>query len=294
MHWIDDALERLTKSPVCGYQFSDAGATEPSALTALALAGHSASGPAEQRFLAESKRAAQFLKEIQGTDGSVGVRKGEESPRWTTSLALLAWLGVDKQAYSNQIARGVRWALSIEGERLPNTNTGHNSMLSAWPWVEGTHSWIEPSAFFAIAFKSLGLADHERTREAMTLLIDRILPGGGCNYGNTAVLGQVLRPHVQPTGIALLALRKEFDVDNKLARSLDYLSKSVTADTTSVSLAWALLGLAAHDRTPREADKLLSAAFARTMKRDQSPHKIALLALAALGPKAPFISLQQA
>jgi hypothetical protein len=294
MAWIDDALERLVKSPVCGYQLSDAGATEPSALTALALAGHGVKGPTDTRFAAEGNVVGRFLQEIQGPDGSVGVRKGEESPRWPTSLALLAWLAVNKLAYSDQIARGVRWALSIEGERLKQSSTGHNSMLSAWPWVEGTHSWIEPSAFFALAFKALSLSDHQRTREAVTLLIDRILPDGGCNYGNTAVLGQLLRPHVQPTGIALLALRSEFDVNHKLARSLDYLSKEVTPDTTSASLAWALLGLAAHDRTPRDADQLLAAAFARTIKRDQSPHKIALLALAALGAQAPLITLQQA
>ena len=44
-----------------------------------------------------------------------------------------------------------------------------------------------------------GLPPHPRNwRNAQAMLIDRLLAGGGCNYGNTVVLGQELRPHVQP------------------------------------------------------------------------------------------------
>jgi hypothetical protein len=285
MPWLDAALESLAKSPVCGYQPQDKGATEPSALSALALVGH--------KQKSDVASIGKFLSSIQAADGAVGIRQGEPTPRWPTSMAILAWLAIDKQRYSDAIAKAFRWALSIEGERLDRSETGHNGMLAAWPWVDGTHSWIEPSALFTVAFKCLGFRDHPRTREAVTLLLDRILPDGGCNYGNTVVLGQLLRPHVQPSGITMLALRAEFDVGRKIAKTLDYLTKSVTLETTSASLAWALLGLAAHDRTPQDADKFLAAAYERTMKRDKSPHKIALLTLAALATDAPPIALQQ-
>jgi len=286
MSWIDDALELLAKAPVCGYQPHDAGATEPSALAALALVGHGlGKGPHDA--------VCEFLTQLQQSDGSLGVRRGEDSPRWPTSLAVLTWLALNKDKYRDQIARGVQWAVGLEGQRMKSTNTGHNTMLAAWPWVEGTHSWVEPSALFTVAFKAVNMHDHPRTREAVTLLIDRILPDGGCNYGNTAVLGQLLRPHVQPSGIAMLALRDEIDMNRRIALTLDYLAKSVSSETTSASLAWALLGLAAHDRYPDNADKLLAVAFERTMKRDKSPHRVALLALAALGTKSPLIGLQQ-
>lgn len=293
MPWIDEALDLLAQSPVCGYSSHDRGATEPSALAALALAGHGRTK--------ESAGVGEFLIGIQDPSGSVGVRQGEDTPRWPTSLAILAWLAIDKAAYSDSIARAFRWALSIEGERLETGDVSHNGMLAAWPWVEkgnvagprGTHSWLEPSALFVIAFKALGMSDHARTREAVELLVDRLLPEGGCNYGNTFVLGQKLRPHVQPSGIAMLALRNEFDVRRKIALTLDYLAGSATSETTAASLAWALLGLAAHDRSPKDADKLLAAAYERAMQRDKSPHKIALLALAALGKKAPLITLQE-
>jgi len=293
MPWIDEALDSLATSPVCGYSSHDQGATEPSALAALALAGHGR--------VKESAAVGEFLIGIQEPSGSVGVRAGEETPRWPTSLAILAWLAIDKAAYSDPIARAFRWALSVEGERLETGEVGHNGMLAAWPWVEkgnvagprGTHSWLEPSALFVIAFKALGLGDHARTREAVDLLIDRILPKGGCNYGNTYVLGQELRPHVQPSGIAMLALRNEFDVNRKIALTLDYLAGSLASETTTASLAWALLGLASHNRTAKNADELLARAHERTMKRDASPHKLALLALAALGKQSPLITLQE-
>lgn len=284
MPWIDDALALLAQSPVCGYAPQTAGASEPSALAALALVGHGKT--------AAARPAAAFLAELQASgDGSIGVRQGEPSPKWPTSLAILTWLAVDKRKYRDQIASAVRWTLATEGERMKSTNTAHNTMLAAWPWVEGTHSWVEPSALFTVALKSLDLSDHARTREAVTLLVDRLLPDGGCNYGNTAVLGQLLRPHVQPSGVAMLALIGEKDFNRRIARTLDYLDQSV-AEATPASLGWALLGLAAHDRTPENADKLLQLAYERTMQRDKSPYKVALLALAALGAKAPLIELQ--
>lgn len=284
MPWLDDALELLTNSPICGYQAGGQGATEPTALASLALIGHRAGTGAE---------IGLWLADLQSEDGSVGVRPREDTPRWPTSLALLAWLAIDAKQYSDNIARGVQWASSLEGKRMERVGIGHNTELAAWPWVEGTHSWVEPSALFTIAFKALDLADHPRAVEAMLLLKDRILPTGGLNYGNTSVLGQLLRPHVQPSGITMVALAGQLDEERKLAKTLDYLKISATSETTSASLAWALLGLAAHDRFLEDADKLLAAAYARTMLRDKSPYKVALLALAALGPSSPLITLQQ-
>ena len=60
------------------------------------------------------------------------------------------------------------------------------------------------------------------------LLLDRQLPSGGCNYGNTSVLGQMLRPHVQPTCVALLALAKEQDQGSRIAKSVSWLRKALS------------------------------------------------------------------
>lgn len=283
MPWIDKALELLTASPVCGYQVRASGATEPTALAALALVGHGRLQAAEP--------AGEFLVTLQAPQGYLGVRQGEDFPRWPTSLAMLAWQALAPTTYQKPISQAVVWTLSMEGERMKNEHASHNSMLAAWPWVDGTHSWIEPSALFTVALKSLGMGNHPRTREAVTMLLDRLLPAGGCNYGNTVVLGQVLRPHVQPSGMAMLALQEEAEPGARIPRTLRYLTDSLDARTTSASLAWGLLGLAAHQQPPAAASQWLEAAFKRTMSLDRSPYKIALLALAALGSQSPLVTL---
>ncbi len=165
---------------------------------------------------------------------------------------------------------------------------GHDSTLIGWPWVEGTHSWIEPTAWAVLALKSVGLAQHARTREAVRLLIDRLLPDGGCNFGNTFVLGQQLLPHLQSSGVCMLALAGEKDNDPRIGRTADYLEREISRHTATASLSFSLLGLAAHDRQPALVGPLLAAAAERMLVRDRSAHKLALLALAAQAADHPL------
>ena len=275
---LDATLSALEKNPIIGYARDSASATEPTALAALSLIAHGRN--------AAVKPAADFLASIQAPDGSVGVRLKEPEPQWPTSLAVLAWQAFDKQAYADNIDRGVSWISQAKGKAMEQTSDmGHNTMLVGWSWAEGTHSWIEPTALHVIALKATGHGEHPRTREAVTLLLDRQLPSGGCNYGNTMVLGQMLRPHVQPTGIALLALAGEQDQGNRIAKSVAWLRKALTKETTPASLAWGLLGLAAHGVTVTNASNWLKAAAKHVKSHDDSPHKLALLALAAAGPQ---------
>ena len=104
---------------------------------------------------------------------------------------------------------------------------GHDTTLQGWPWVVGTHSWVEPTAISMFALRSAGQAGHPRCREAVKLLLDRQLPAGGWNYGNTTVLGHVLRAQVQPTGLALAALADETDIRPKVLRSLQWLEHTL-------------------------------------------------------------------
>ena len=100
---------------------------------------------------------------------------------------------------------------------------GRKTMAHGWPWVAGTYSWVEPTAIGLLALKHTAYARHRRAREAALLLVNRLLESGGCNYGNTVVFGQTLRPHVQPSGLALLALADEDDPAGRIGRTLDYL-----------------------------------------------------------------------
>lgn len=271
-------IDQVARQPLCGYQPDAAPATEPTALAAIALADHNQTGAAI--------RAAEWLALIQTNEGSLGVSADLATPRWPTSLAVLAWQRVDPQRYNQHIRSAVRWILAIEGEISELTeDIGHNTQLVGWPWVEGTHSWVEPTSFCVQALKAAGHASHPRTREAIRVLVDRQISTGGWNYGNTEVLGQTLLPHVQPTGSAMLALAGEADVSACIERSLVYLERSLSAKTTTASMCWGVIGLAAHDRRPPDADLWLESAYGRTIRRDQSPYKLALLALAASATK---------
>ena len=276
--WLDAILSALEKNPVIGYAPNAAPATEPTALAALSLIAYG-------KKLA-AKGAIDFLASNQAADGSVGVRQNEPEPQWPTSLAVLAWQAFDKHAQAANIDRAMHWILEAKGEAMAQTSDmGHNTQLIGWSWAAGTHSWIEPTAFHVLALKASGYGEHQRTREAITLLLDRQLPSGGCNYVNTPVLGQMLRPHVQPTGIALLALAKEQDQGNRSAKSVAWLRKALSKETTPASLAWGLQGLAAHGVTVPDASKWLEAAAKRVQSYDNSPHKFALLSLAASGAR---------
>ncbi len=276
MPWLDATLDLLASRPVCGYERDAAPASEPTALAALALVAGGRT--------ADAQPALDWLAHIQHRDGSVGIREGQ-TPGWPTSLAVLAWrAAVPLEHYRTQMGRAVAWILAAHGETTPQVSDfGHNPEIPGWSYAENTSCWLEPTALHVTALKAAGQSQHARTRDGVRLLIDRLLPGGGCNYGNTVVLGQMLRPHIQPTGIALLALAGETDPSGRLTKSVAWQRRSIGPDTTSASLAWALLGLRAHGALPTEADDWLAAAAGRTNRSGQSPHKLALLALAAKG-----------
>lgn len=288
MNWVEDILNQLAGEPSWSYRAGGALAAEPLSLASLALSGY---GRAD-----DARRASLKLTQLQGADGSVGITLDEPTPGWPTSFAVLAWAAGlsrskinERASFQQPIERGVRWLLSTAGDTsIRNPDIGHNAALCGWPWAEGTHSWIEPTATSVLALKATGYADHPRTREAVALLIDRLLPSGGCNYGNTTVLGQTLLPQPAPSGLALAALMGERDPSGRIGNTIGYLQATLSAQTPSLSLAYGLIGLAAHGAAPRQAGHWLELAARRT-GREAAPHKRALVALAALGGECPLL-----
>ncbi|MHC4181618.1 MAG: hypothetical protein ACYSWU_29345 [Planctomycetota bacterium] len=253
MSLFDETLDLLAGQPCWGYRAEGATAVEPTALAAMALAA------GRRREAAE--RGLQWLAEVQ-------------DPPWTDAAE-----------------KAIAWILSFRGRSLPRSaSLEHDTTLCGWPWVESTHSWVEPTAINLMALKRSGKADHVRSREAVALLLDRMLPSGGWNYGNTKVLGNTLRPHVQPTGLALAALHGEPSAAEHVQQSIDYLDRVLSEKTTSVSLCYALIGLAAHGHRPAAADRWLEAAWRRALGHDASPYKLALLTMARLGSDCPWFA----
>jgi len=189
------------------------------------------------------------------------------------------------------IQRAADWVLSFRGRPIPRSpELGHDTTLEAWPWVEGTHSWVEPTSINLLALNASGYPRHVRSRDAVRLLCDRAVRSGGWNYGNREVFGTSLLPHVQPTGLALAALAGEESAVRQTASAIQYLRTTLSPDVATASLCYALIGLAAHGQEPREAPAWLEGAAGRTLGQGGAPYPLALLALAASGRKCPWFA----
>ena len=287
----EDVIARLERAATYGYHRGARDATEPVALSAIALLA-----------VDRPSRAApllDWLAEHQSGDGSLGVDAENPTPCWPTAWAVLAWQQANSSRtagprFATAVDAALAWMLAAAGEVIERVDTtGHDTTILGWPWVTGTHAWAEPTAMNLLALRHAGRADHPRAREATRLLHDRMLPHGGCNYGNTIVFGQELRPHVEPTGLSLLALAGWHAPDDRVQKSIEYLQRELSARSTTASLCYGLLGLAAQDQRPVDADAWLDAASQRTLARDAAPYKLALLTLARLGTAAPLLPASQ-
>jgi hypothetical protein len=281
--WLRALLDDLSDPTNWSYQPDGVCAAEPTALAALALASH---GRVEA-----AKTACQRLSELQAADGGVAITAHQSTPCWPTGWAVLAWSKLDSLTggvqYRENIERAINCILSLHGRMMESlADMGHNPRLDGWPWLAGTHPWCEPTAINLLALKATDRGDHPRAREAAAMLIDRLLPDGGCNYGNTTVLGQTLRPHIEPTGLVVAALAGEADESGRLERSLVWLEQMAGKTRGGVSLAYALIGLTAHTRRPASADQWLAAA-AGPGPWQRSPLRKTLLALAAVQQPNP-------
>src|SRR5262249_17482868 len=131
-----------------GYKKGGSASVEPSALSRLGLlaSGEPDSAASET---ASGQSTAEWIAAIQRSDGSVPVSPGIQTPGWTTPLALIYWSGFAGLETSRRQARN--WLLRAQGRVLPKSDPGtklfgHDSTAVGWPWVVGTHSWIEPTA----------------------------------------------------------------------------------------------------------------------------------------------------
>ncbi|QDU54896.1 hypothetical protein [Aeoliella mucimassa] len=270
MNSIAAKLEKLVPG---GYMPGSAPMTEPTAWGALAL--HTAG---RQQAAAQ---AAAWLCDAQHYNGMVPATADGDAPGWTTSLATLAWREINAELYSEQLDRGIHWLLESKGKPNPQSeHVGHDTTLVGWSWAANTHSWLEPTAFATMALVAAGENQHPRTREAVRLMVDRLLPGGGANYGNTRILDQTLLPHLQPSSIVMWALAAQGSDDPRVERTLEYIEHELHRPTGCASMAYAIIALTAWNRRPADADKRILDAYNRLGTQDNC-YKLSLLLLAS-------------
>ena len=168
-----ELIARRLPSSVWSYRSGHASSVEPTVTASLALV---ASGDelTSQSDLKISHVAAQWLAAIQHSDGSLPVAPGPQfSGGWPTPLAVLLWSVLT--GYEVQASRARSWLLSRKGEAISvdksaNVSLGHDPRLVGWPWVESTHSWLEPTACAILALCRFGLAGHPRVTAGVELI----------------------------------------------------------------------------------------------------------------------------
>ena len=201
--------------------------------------------------------ARDRLTTAQDPDGRVSMSREHEEAFWPTALSVLAWYG--SQPHDLHCSRGVQFLLNTTGQhrsKNPDDQVGHDPSIPGWPWIDRTHSWIEPTALSVLALRVAGHGQHDRVSEGIRMMLDRQLPHGGWNYGNTTVYGRELHPMPESTGAALTGLAGQAE-QGTVARSIDYLQGEVDRLRTPISLGWGLLGLAAWDLWPSNGAALV-------------------------------------
>ena len=277
-----EALRAKPGAAAWGYRNGSSPCVEPTALAAWGLYGtRDASGP---DGLAAIRESGSWLASVQRVDGSLGVSTERSEPGWGTPYGVLTW----NLAASHEIERkrAVAWLLRQEGETMPRDEEsgpypGHDPSIVGWPWVSGTHSWVEPTALAVLALRREGLGKHPRVREGIRVLRDRAIVTGGWNCGNKAVFNHVLRPQPAPTGLALVALAHTGPRDEIVDRAAAYLLGALPGVRAAESLGWGVLGLRAWGEAVPDADRWLAESYARVAERPDAAPRIALLLLAS-------------
>lgn len=270
-----------------GYRRGAGSCAEPTALVGLALlATDREAGPTRTAAAPALAAAADWLTTVQRADGSVGVSASTPTPGWATPYAALFWKALG--AHEGRVRSASGWLLGQKGRTLdraddPNKVAGHDTTLVGWPWVDDTHSWLEPTALAVLALGRVGLGDHPRVREGLRLIRDRAVEPGGWNYGNKSVFGRPLRPQPAPTGLALLTLAGTGPRTADVGRAVRYLRAALPGVRASASLGWGLVGLRAWGEAPADSDRWLSEAFAGLADRPDAAPKLACLLLACGG-----------
>jgi len=246
--------------------------------------------------------AIQMLRDLQNANGSWSAFAGDEPAGcWTTALAMLALLAVGGR--SGSLATATRWLVDAKGReenwlwrwkfQTVDSSVRSDPRKYGWSWVPGTTSWVIPTAFSLIALqqgRDAGLSLDARLSGRMTLgismLLDRMCPGGGWNAGNGIAFGMAFTPYIDATSIALLALQGH--KHSAVNASLSWLSARLGDCPSPYSLACGILALAAYHEESERRHALFHAsnALIASIEKGGSALDTATLAICALALEA--------
>jgi hypothetical protein len=224
-------------------------------------------------------RAADYLLRGRNADGSWGYLPGQKGAGEPTLLAAaaglpapLAWLDTAELDYAWLLlpaalagVQGAEELVSATLDRIVSTQgfmvevpedvIGNDFMIPAWPWVDGTAPWVEPTSYAVISLRKAGKADHPRTADGLRMLRDRQCADGGWNYGNSKVYGVELESEIAPTCWAVMAMPAG---SPEVERAWKRVGEAREL-RSSLTLSLSTLALTAHGRDPGDLVELLVA-----------------------------------
>jgi len=230
-------------------------------------------------------KGSAYLASLQGSDGRICIDRNSSTASWPTALAIMAWNHSLK--FQQNRESSVQFLLEFSGQHFPkpeNSIIGHDPSILGWPWIADTHSWVIPTGMAMIALQIAGVGQHTRVDQGADMLIDRQLPHGGWNYGNTLAFGKTLHPLPECTGVALQALSTKIP-RSRIDRSLDYLLQQPPLLRTPISLAWTILGLSAWGLKPDDTNTLISDSL--NLQKRYGTYSLPSLALLYCASHAP-------
>jgi len=254
---------------------------------------------------ASSSAAILFLLKSQLSDGGWPAFLGDSEGSWTTALALCTLNSTGDFTAARE--KAFRWLYAERGReghwfwrwkfKTSDRNVRFDPDKYGWPWVTGSASWVIPTAFSIIAIEQFTVCNRSEESEkrihlGVEMLLDRECVDGGWNSGNSLVYGVPLRPHVEATAIALLALQDEQRIE-MVQKSLSWLRQNAASVDSVSSLAWCILTLFVY----QESVEPLKNRLATIMGDGREVRNNATLATALLALKCgemihPFVVLR--
>jgi hypothetical protein len=254
---------------------------------------------------ANSSEAILFLLKSQLSDGGWPAFLGDSEGSWTTALALCTLNSTGDFTAARE--KAFRWLYAERGReghwfwrwkfKTSDRNVRFDPDKYGWPWVTGSASWVIPTAFSIIAIEQFTVCNRSEESEkrihlGVEMLLDRECVDGGWNSGNSLVYGVPLRPHVEATAIALLALQDEQRTE-MVQKSLSWLRQNAASVDSVSSLAWCILTLFVY----QESVEPLKNRLATIMGDGREVRNNATLATALLALKCgemihPFVVLR--
>jgi hypothetical protein len=254
-----------------GYAAGNASRLEPT-IWALAARSRADGGLVDLARLRQWPKEGPWLVDVPGTPINYAFNA-------LAALALVAH--GDGVAAGDDLARAL---LDVRGRRFSQAAAlRQDNSLQAWPWVDGTFSWVEPTSWCLLLVKKcrtrIGPAAAERIRVGDAMLRDRACSAGGWNYGSSNVYGQELFPYVPTTAIGVLALQDQ-RTDPVVVRARSWLQEHAGSEPSLTSLALAAIALRVHGLSPGAPAALLATRFGQIAGGGTLGLAMALYALA--------------